>query len=213
MDRQSLKEDRLKLLKKSATKLKQKKREGLDLSKKYKAGEVVFSKGHDLFGRITSVTETRMMIDFGTEKRGFTRRYKEEKKVAAPSFGRTAEETETVTDAELDDNRIKWDDEKDEFIRDNIDKSNQWLAKELGTTVASVKGRTHRLKSTGFIDSKQRRNFVWTEENDQFLLEHLEESNKWLAEELGTTVGSVKGRIRRLRDRGVITRGDRTAKK
>jgi hypothetical protein len=219
---ESFLEERLKLLKKSAQKLRQKKREGFDPQREYEIGEILYSKAEDRFGRVVECRRDRFLVDFGTKTSVLRRTIKTEESSQQEAISTTETddagaivvyeypESELGTvDESGDDVRFKWTPEKDCFIRDNLNRSNQWLAEKLQTTVASVKGRTHRLKESGFIDANTCRNFVWEEDQDQFLVAHIHESNRWLAEQLDTTVGSVKGRIRRLRERGVIVRGER----
>lgn len=216
MDIRTPKEDRLKMIKKSAIRLRQKKREGLDLTKNYNLGEVVYSKAQDRFGKITHLDEEFIHVNFGNEEMLFNRFAEEDiapevpkkksRKSSASSSSEKRQRRVVIREIDNDASRFKWTQERDEFIRENLDKSNQWLAEQLSTTVASVKGRTHRLKENGFIPTDQRRNFVWNDERDAYLLEHIEKPNKWLADQLYTSVGSVKGRIRRLRERGEIPR-------
>ena len=142
MELHDWKENRLKLLKRSAFSLRQKKREGIDPAADYRIGEVVYSKAHDRFGRVAELTDDKIIVDFGKDRQSFTRR-KAKKSVTASSAPAVASSLPTpfakpVTEPRQpvsmlaqrpesadDDGRMKWTAEKDEFIRDNINKPNQ----------------------------------------------------------------------------------------
>jgi len=88
--------------------------------------------------------------------------------------------------------RDKWDEERDQYLRDNyLFLMNKELAEHLETTPIAINNRLIRLGL--------RRNFRWTPEAEQFLKENLlQMSDGEMADALLTTPDSVSKKLRRM---------------
>ncbi len=209
--------DRLKKIKERARNIRTAKRTGINFLKIYQPGDIVYIKEYNKLGKVLEDQLSAIKIDFdgvvkmldrsqfwGKERDDYLRNHYQ-----TNSNQQLAEALNT--DPKLIQWRLKalklrrlcaWDEKKDRFIKENLHLTNAELAEKLGTTIASIKGRIHRLKSIGYIKQKNRRKFVWTKERDRYLVENIKKPKRVIAEELGTSYGSVKGRIRRLRKNG-----------
>lgn len=86
---------------------------------------------------------------------------------------------------------------KEQYLRDNFRlMSNKDLAKVLDCSEKIIEKKLSKLKL--------KRNFIWDDSKDAFLIAHLSKPNQWLSQSLGTTVSSIKGRVFRLKSQGKI---------
>ncbi len=89
-----------------------------------------------------------------------------------------------------------WTEKQLLFLKENFRRmSNVELTEHLDKTIKEIDIRMD-------IENLKRR-FVWTKERDEMLLKLQELSNKDIAAKLNTTVASVKGRLRRLKAKGM----------
>jgi len=135
----------------------------------------------------------------------FSRRYKVNEIVYCPEqnqFGRVFKDTEDFFAVDFDPEIVYfrrkdgWTEDQLNFLRKNYRKlSGEALSERLGFTQDEIEERLNK--------ENLKRRFVWTGQRDEMLLKLQRLSNKEIAEKLGTTVASVKGRLRRLRAKGV----------
>ncbi|OGL43180.1 MAG: hypothetical protein A2161_09025 [Candidatus Schekmanbacteria bacterium RBG_13_48_7] len=214
-----MKSDRILLIKRRAKRLERLKRVGIQMKKKYRENDIVYCKERGKYGRIIRDDDYAILVDFDGDKTTYFRDSgwnAEKEEFLSKHFGLMSNKVLSmhlgcsvkVIEKKLSKLRLKrrftWTDDKDEYLIKNINRPNKLLADELGTTIASVKGRLHRLKINGQVSQKRWLVFRWTEQNDKFLLDNLQKPHAWVAQHFGITIGAVKGRIQKLKKEGVL---------
>jgi len=214
-----MKAQRLTLIKERIARLEKIKKEGLNLSKRYKVREIVYYPEQNQYGRILIDTEEFIAIDFNPEIVYFRRKddwtndqlkflrenYKKmSNKVLSEYLGFTKDEIEERLTKENLKRRFVWTSQKDEILLKSQNLSNKEIANKLGTTVASVKGRLRRLRAKGENIKFRRRCFNWTKSKDEILVKNKDKSLDELAEILNTSLKSVKERFLMLQTQGSI---------
>jgi biotin operon repressor len=221
--------DRLNLIKERVEYLEKVKREGIKLKKRYEINELVYSPDHKRYGRILKDTKDFFAIDvnpeivyiqrhenWSTNQIGFLKKNyrKMSTNELSVHLGLSRKEIESKMSSErLLRKRFDWTSKRDKFLLKSRCLTNKEIAKKLGTTEASVKGRLRRLRAMG-KNIKPRKSFSrWTPDKDKVLLENSGLTHKIIAEKLSTSVSSIKGRLRVLREQGIIERKRNVVKK
>jgi len=89
-----------------------------------------------------------------------------------------------------------WTEDQLKYLRENYkNTTNKALAKHLDFTCEEVE---EKLKKENL-----KRRFQWNKQRDEILVKSQNMTNHELAEKLGTSIASIKGRLRRLRSKGV----------
>lgn len=100
------------------------------------------------------------------------------------------------TERELPNRYKEWSINDINFLHDNSNKSNDWLARKLGRSVRSVSVMKHKEKIYG-VRPKYKR---WTEEDVAFLMDNLVKmTTEELAQQLGRTSLSIASKLNRIR--------------
>lgn len=222
-----MKSDRILLIKRRAKRLERLKRLGIQMKKKYRENDIVYCKERGKYGRIIRDEDHALFVDFNGYKTIYFRDpgwSDEKEEFLCKNYGLMSNKALSVhlgcsikvIEKKLNKlklrRRFTWTPERDEYLIKNIDKPNKILAEELGTTIASVKGRLHRLKVTGRVEQKRWKVFRWTKENDQFLLDNLDKTHAWIAKQFGISVGSVKQRLQKLKKEKILPVTKKTKK-
>lgn len=195
------------------------KKEGLNLSKRYKVREIVYYPEQKQYGRILIDTEEFIAVDFNPEIVYFRRKddwtkdqleflkenfKKMTNKTLSEYLGFTIDEIEERLTKENLKRRFIWTSQRDETLLKSQNLSNKEIAEKLGTTVASVKGRLRRLRAKGKNIKFRRRCFTWTKSKDDILVKNHNKSLKELADMLNTSESSLENRLQLLRKQGLI---------
>lgn len=211
---------RIQLIRETVLHFKDVKKNGFDLQRQYEVNELVYDDSLKRFGRIVSNQNDYLTVRFDHQELTYFRnnhwnktkeKFLEDNYLTMTNkdFARAFHCSEKIVEKKLSRLNLKrnfeWDEEKDGFLLDNLDKSNKWLAEELDTTLSSIKGRIYRLKMKGYLPENQKRmTHKWTEKDDEFLIKNLGKTNKWLADHFNLKVSTIKSRIRKLRLQGKI---------
>ncbi|MBN2382930.1 hypothetical protein JXQ70_08615 [bacterium] len=202
---------------------------GIDLNCDYSTDELIYDTDLKRFGRITEANRYYFTVMYEDTQITYFRKQGwkpcKEKFLQDHFMTMTNRDlalvlqcTEKIVEKKLCRMHLKrnfeWDASKDTFLIRNIDKTNQWLAAKLKTTVSSIKGRIYRLKTKGVLPATHKKTIrVWLEEDDQYIRDHLDKSNQWLADHFDVKVSSIKSRIRKLRENGSISERRKRGKK
>ncbi|MFC1849903.1 hypothetical protein ACFL27_06810 [candidate division CSSED10-310 bacterium] len=220
---------RIQLIRETVENLNNVKKDGLDLLKDYEAKTLIYDKKRCKFGRVIINTKHYFTVKFKSDYITYFRKSgwkpgKEKflednfRKMTNKELAKVLTCSEKIIEKKLSKLNLKrnfeWDEEKDQFLIKNIDRPNQWLADQLNTTLSSIKGRIYRLKTKGCIPASGKRVvFHWSQEADDFLLGNLDRSNQWLADHFEIKVSSIKSRLRKLREMGLITSNRKRGRK
>jgi biotin operon repressor len=214
-----MKEQRLALIKERVAYLEKVKKEGLNLSKRYKVSEIIYYPEQNQFGRILKDTKDFFAVDFNPEivyfrrKNGWTddqlKFLKENyRKMNNQSLSEYLGFTKEEINQKLKEENLKrvftWTSKKDEILLKSQNLSNKEIAEKIGTTVASVKGRLRRLRAKGINIRFRRRCFTWTKSKDDILIKNHDKPLNDLANMLNTSLSSIKNRYKILEEQGLI---------
>jgi biotin operon repressor len=214
-----MKTQRLTLIKERMARLEKIKKEGLDLSKRYKIREIVYYPEQNQYGRILIDTEEFIAVDFKPEVVYFRRKddwTNDQLKFLKENFmkmntqkmsgylGFTSGEIEEKAVKENLKKRLVWTSQQDEILLQSQNLSNVEIADKLGTTVASIKGRLRRLRIKGENIKYRRKGFAWTKSKDKILIKNYKKSYNELASMLNTSFRSIKQRFLMLQEQGSI---------
>lgn len=157
--------------------------------------------------RITIIRETVRSLE-KIKKVGLdlTKDYSSNQLVFDPKyrkFGRIFTSTEhyiTVRFSSLDVTYFRkrgWKPCKERFLMDNYRAmTNKELAKALSCSKKIIEKKLDKLHL--------KRNFTWTTEHDKILKENQDKPIKWFVKQFNTSESSIKGRIYRLKEKGII---------
>jgi predicted transcriptional regulator len=212
---------RLNLIKERVENLEKIKKEGINLSKRYKLKEIVYYPEQSQYGRIVIDTEEFIAVDFNPQIVYFRRKdewtedqlkflrenYKKlSNQTLSEYIGFMKEKIEEQLSKENLKRRFVWTTEKDDFLLKSKDISNQEIAEKLNTTIASVKGRLRRLRANGINIKFRKRCFTWTKSKDEILIKNQGKTIAELADMLNTSESLIEERFAILKEKTLISK-------
>jgi len=221
--------NRLQLIRSTVKFLNDIKQRGIDLGTDYSQNDLIYDKSRQTFGRIVVSNKYYFSASFNDELVTYFRKqdWKSGKEqfliehymtLTNKDLAKVLHCSEKIIEKKLSKLNLKrnfeWDNQKDEFLLCNLDKSYQWLADKLNTSVSSIKGRIYRLKAKGSLDpAVKKETHTWTAEEDRFILANLNKSNQWFADFFQLKLSCIKSRLRKLRENGLISEQRKRGKK
>ena len=106
---------------------------------------------------------------------------------------------DALLNGDIKNGQMQFNDSDNEFLRGNYGMGSKWLSQKFYTSPRSIRDHLREIHVQLHNPRKGFKKHIYTKEENKYILEHLNESPKKIAEELDLSYEGVSRKMRRLR--------------